>query len=60
MRKYYAVLWQDRLEGSSREAIWVELRNGKGVVTLTRVHYRPSNGEQELEEQICKEIADYL
>ena len=53
-----AVLWKDRLENSSREAIWVELRNGKGVVTLIGVYYRPPNGEHELEEQMCKEIAD--
>ncbi|XP_059826924.1 uncharacterized protein LOC132394603 [Hypanus sabinus] len=53
-----AVLWKDRLESSSREAIWVELKNGKGAVTLIGVYYRPPNGARELEEQMCKEIAD--
>ncbi|XP_059807923.1 uncharacterized protein LOC132382078 [Hypanus sabinus] len=53
-----AVLWKDRLESSSREAIWMELKNGKGAVTLIGVYYRPPNGARELEEQMCKEIAD--
>ncbi|XP_059807673.1 uncharacterized protein LOC132381975 [Hypanus sabinus] len=53
-----AMLWQDRLGGSSKETIWVELRNRKGVISLIGVYYRPPNGERELEEQICKEIAD--
>ena len=31
-----AVQWKDRLECSSREAIWVELRNGKGCTDTDR------------------------
>ncbi|XP_069796955.1 uncharacterized protein [Narcine bancroftii] len=53
-----AVLRQDRLEGSSTAAIWVELRSGKGEVTLVGVYYRPPGGDQDLEEQICREIVD--
>ena len=32
----------------------MELRNGICADTLIEVYYRPSNGDQELAEQICK------
>ncbi|XP_062920044.1 uncharacterized protein LOC134354760 isoform X1 [Mobula hypostoma] len=53
-----AVLSQDRLEGLSTESLWVELRNRKGMATLMGLYYRPPNSQRELEEQICREIAD--
>ena len=53
-----AVLRQDRLGSLSTEALWVELRNRKGMTTLMGLYYRPPNSQRELEEQISREIAD--
>ena len=51
-----AVLGENTSEGSYSEAIWVELRNRKGVVTMLGVYYRPPNCQREIEEQICRQI----
>ncbi|XP_069768195.1 uncharacterized protein [Narcine bancroftii] len=51
-----AVRWQDGLEGSSNEAVWVKLRGEGGMRVLIGVYYRPPNGPRKLEEQICREI----
>lgn len=53
-----AVFRGDITDGSSSEAIWVELRNKKGMITLLGGYYRPPNNQRELEEQMYREIAD--
>ncbi|PLS49478.1 hypothetical protein CYV29_15670, partial [Carnobacterium maltaromaticum] len=53
-----AVLKEGTMEDSSSEAIWAELRNRKGAVTMLGLYYRPPNSEREIEVQICKQIME--
>jgi len=53
-----AVLRKDISEGSGSKAIWAELRNRKGAVTMLGVYYRPPNSQQVIEEQICRQILE--
>eukprot|EP00061_Rhincodon_typus_P009172 g32448.t1 len=52
------VLREDTLEGSCNEALWVELRNRKGVITMLGVFCRPPYSPRETEEQICSQILE--
>ena len=48
----------DAVEGLSTESLWVEVRSGKGSITLLGVFYRPPNSNREVEEQIGKQILE--
>eukprot|EP00061_Rhincodon_typus_P018525 g47730.t1 len=52
------VLREDTSEGSCCEALWMELRNTKGKITMLGVFYRPPNSPWEIEEQICSQILE--
>ena len=48
----------DAMEGLSTESLWVEVRSGKGSITLLGVFYRPPNSNRDVEEQIGKQILE--
>jgi len=52
-----AVLREDSSQGSGSEAIWVELSNRKGAVTMLEVYYRLTNSQREIK-QIRRQILE--
>eukprot|EP00061_Rhincodon_typus_P019076 g48527.t1 len=53
-----AVLREGTSEGSCTEALWVDLRNRKGEITMLGIFYRPPYSPWETEEQICSQILE--
>lgn len=42
-----AVVRSDIRDGSSSDAVWVDLRNKKSIITLLGIDYRRKNSQQE-------------